>query len=89
MKKTLLTLAIIMASYSTYAQNTFPPSGNVGIGTASPLFPLDVQATTSGSFFHVMNNITTGYSSTLIYGQIIQSDSPIYDLVGLYNNTNI
>jgi hypothetical protein len=47
MKKTLLTLAVMMASYSTYGQNTYPwaASGSVGIGTISPEsgFQLDVN----------------------------------------------
>jgi hypothetical protein len=43
MKKTLLTLALAMASYCSYAQtNTFPGSGNVGIGTNSPSSKLDI-----------------------------------------------
>jgi hypothetical protein len=89
MKKTILTLAIALACYSTYAQtNTFPSSGNVGIGTTSPSFTLDVNGSTTASLFHVKNNIASSYSSTLIYGQMVQGDSPSYDLVGLYNNTN-
>jgi hypothetical protein len=47
MKKTLLTAAVIIASYSTYAQNTFPASGNVGIGTMSPQTNLHVFANIS------------------------------------------
>ncbi|MHB8209031.1 hypothetical protein [Mucilaginibacter sp.] len=36
MKKLLLTLSFAIMCFGTYAQNTFPSSGNVGIGTASP-----------------------------------------------------
>jgi hypothetical protein len=37
MKKLLLTLSLAVTGFATYAQtNTFPSSGNVGIGTTSP-----------------------------------------------------
>jgi len=44
MKKIILSLAIAMSSYCSYAQNVFPtPTGNVGIGTTSPNVPLHVS----------------------------------------------
>jgi hypothetical protein len=44
MKRIFITLIITIASYRSYAQNTFPtPSGNVGIGTATPTQPLQVN----------------------------------------------
>lgn len=47
MKKFILTLSIALASVCSFAQNTYPwPStGNVGIGTSTPAFPLDIQST--------------------------------------------
>jgi len=36
MKKIILSLAIAMSSYCSYAQNIFPSTGNVGIGTVDP-----------------------------------------------------
>jgi len=36
-------LMIISAPLTVFAQNTFPSSGNVGIGTASPVLPLQVN----------------------------------------------
>jgi hypothetical protein len=36
MKKIILSLAIAMSSYCSYAQNIFPSTGNVGIGTTNP-----------------------------------------------------
>jgi hypothetical protein len=42
MKKSLLSLVIVLSSYSSYAQNTFPSSGSVGIGTPTPNSKLTV-----------------------------------------------
>ncbi|SHM16762.1 hypothetical protein [Mucilaginibacter sp. OK098] len=53
MKKTLFTIAIIAICYcSSHAQNTFPSTGNVGIGTTTPAANLsfkDVSADTGNS----------------------------------------
>ena len=44
MKKILGQFVIIfIIAQSIQAQNTFPPSGNVGIGTLSPAYPIDIQ----------------------------------------------
>ncbi|MBB5647112.1 hypothetical protein [Pedobacter cryoconitis] len=66
MKKTLLILAITIASQYSYAQtNIFPGSGNVGIGTLTPQGGLDIYSTTNTtttplislrSNFHVVGN---------------------------------
>lgn len=44
MKKLLFTLGIAFTSYCSYAQNTFPLSGNAGIGTTNPIAPLDINS---------------------------------------------
>jgi len=49
MKKILLTLAVALVGYCSYAQNTFPSSGNVGIGTTSPQSPLHIFQSASNS----------------------------------------
>ncbi|WCT13677.1 hypothetical protein [Mucilaginibacter jinjuensis] len=47
MKRFLLTLTIAVVGYCSYAQtNTFPSSGNVGIGTTSPVSDLQVSGLT-------------------------------------------
>ncbi len=43
MKKILLAITGVIAAYNSYAQNTLPPSGSVGIGTTNPFGPLTVQ----------------------------------------------
>ena len=54
-RKLLFTLLSILASTAIYAQsNTFPTTGNVGIGTTSPTSPLNLQSTT-GSRGLVLN----------------------------------
>ncbi len=41
MKKTIILMALVLTSaVPLFAQNIFPPSGNAGIGTASPAAPL-------------------------------------------------
>jgi hypothetical protein len=61
MKKTLLTLVIALAGYCSYAQtNTFPGSGNVGIGTTSPITLFDVKLTTN-QHIQFLSNVNGGY----------------------------
>jgi hypothetical protein len=54
---------ILLSSINGYAQNTFPASGNVGIGTNSPVFPLDVHTNVNGTTAVQFTNDNTGSSA--------------------------
>ncbi len=53
MKKTILLFAFIGAIFGMQGQNTFPNSGNVGIGTTNPQYKLHVHSTTAPSFMEM------------------------------------
>jgi hypothetical protein len=72
MKKIFSTLAISISAYWSFAQtNTFPSSGNVGIGTTSPVVNLDIRGATfiattdfaigsTGSNIQIDQGVSTG-----------------------------
>jgi hypothetical protein len=61
MKKIFVILLIATSSYCSYAQNTFPATGNVGIGTTSPAAKLNV--TGAQEAIRVTGIGTTGVAS--------------------------
>lgn len=66
MRKIILFLLSILSSYAM-AQNTFPATGNVGIGKTNPQFNLDVNGNTNingQSWFSYGNISMSGYSWT-------------------------
>jgi hypothetical protein len=66
MKSISLTfITLIAINICAYAQNTFPPNGNVGIGTNNPASTLEVQNAMSG---WLMNLRTTAYNPGDING---------------------
>ena len=67
----MIGFALLLASVAPpnlWGQNTFPSSGNVGIGTASPGFPLEIEATSGGPV--ISGFIPNGGTSNewIIYG---------------------
>ncbi|WP_299441939.1 hypothetical protein [uncultured Aquimarina sp.] len=52
MRKSLFFLCVLVSSMNVFGQtNTFPPDGNVGIGTTSPTKKLDVNGSIAGQSF--------------------------------------
>lgn len=60
MKTAYLTLfALISVIYLCKAQNTFPDSGNVGVGTKSPAYPLHIISSNGASVLNLQNTDNT------------------------------
>ncbi|TAM97333.1 MAG: hypothetical protein EPN39_11550 [Chitinophagaceae bacterium] len=72
MKKILLFILFIPFYDTSFAQNTFPPSGNVGIGTTSPLSPLDILG--NSPTLYIRNTVP----STSVVKLVPYSDGTIY-----------
>jgi hypothetical protein len=66
MKKAFLTLVMAAACYGSYAQNTFPPSGFVGVGTLSPGDNFTAAAPSGTTQINIarFENSTNGYYTT-------------------------
>lgn len=92
MRKTILGLAFCSAAFSmnAFAQNTFPATGNVGVGTTAPGFPLQVLGSsaapnysgTLGSLFIGSSGASVGIGYYTPYYSWIQS----YGTLPLYLN---
>ncbi|MBK8848055.1 MAG: tail fiber domain-containing protein [Bacteroidetes bacterium] len=62
MRKKIFTLAIAsVATIASQAQNTFPSTGNVGIGTVTPTVRLDVFNATGGVAVQVKSNTASAF----------------------------
>ena len=87
MKKTLtLSALILLTSAYSHAQNAFPSTGNVGIGTTTPLNQLEIRLTSTGGISlgawnqpptaGAMRFVgTTGSNGTFNGGNIIGGDN--------------
>lgn len=69
MRKTFLGLAFCAAAFSmnAFAQNTFPASGNVGIGTTSPGVPLTVRGNSESPYDFDVINATATTNNFLVF----------------------
>jgi hypothetical protein len=98
MKKLVLIILPLFASCFSYAQNTFTNTGtNVGIGTVSPIFKLQVESTNAGvgrfssSLTGTTSNIVIVNGSNYNYGVmgvIRGSGNPGDDVFGLGFTSN-
>jgi hypothetical protein len=71
MKKLFTIAAILLASNALFAQNTYPwpSSGNIGIGTASPAFNLDVSSA-AATTLQIGTTTSTGNPNLIFKGSL-------------------
>lgn len=65
-KKTILFLATILSTSFVFGQNTFPPDGNVGIGTTTPISKFYIVDINGGIFFNGTNATYNRFKSTTV-----------------------
>ncbi|TAM94749.1 MAG: hypothetical protein EPN39_16775 [Chitinophagaceae bacterium] len=99
MKQTLFLQAFILSFFFVRAQNVFPSSGNVGIGTASPAGALDVHNAYYTGGYKFMDNVSPNPSVGFLnpiamavrQGKMEYSDEEFAyspDGVDIYDNNN-
>lgn len=80
-------LAVALTAFSAFGQNTFPQSGNVGIGTTTPAAPLHiVNSQNGGTVLRIDNPDTTDTSSYA--GLLLSQNGTIRALLGSLNDGN-
>ena len=62
-RTSLVLLAVALMTMSAIAQNTFPATGNVGIGTTTPNYALDIQAGATQDGFALETNNSSAYNA--------------------------
>jgi hypothetical protein len=77
-----LLLSFILLSTISFSQNTFPSSGNVGIGTTSPLTNLHVKGTSNPLLVEV-NASGTGIANTIGY-EVSNSNATTGNWAGVF-----
>lgn len=77
MKKIYFALFAILAGYYCAGQNTFPASGNVGIGTTSPIRALDIVSSTSTGNTPFINIVNTSGATPNSFGPGIVLDNRV------------
>ena len=96
MKNIILLLTFLTVYWVSEAQNVFPASGNVGIGTTSPAYPLDVIGDSRVTGKEYIANgeldLTSGGSTSDPYGYIsvtLPADGNSYSYYGLTRAGNL
>ncbi len=70
MKKLSFIVSLLLAANILSAQNTFPATGNVGIGTAAPAYNLDISSATNTTLRIGSTTVNTGYSNLIFKGSL-------------------
>ena len=87
MKHFVLVLLAFASFFAKGQTNTFPSSGNVGIGTLSPQWKLDVNGIIGINGVGVINTGNSNGSDIYINGRVIRNESTVYP-DGMYLNYN-
>jgi hypothetical protein len=80
----MLLSAVLFTAFSTYAQNLIQSTGNVGIGTITPAFPLDVYTSTNGTTAFQFTNNNTG---SLARTRFVINNGVNYAIINLNSTT--
>src|SRR5690606_20338836 len=97
MKTLFFFVGFLFFVFSVNSQNTFPSSGNVGIGTTSPSSKLEVKSSANTNSEIHINTTTAGNKSTIRFQDAgtatwgFLSNYPVsgkFSLYNYYNNSN-
>jgi hypothetical protein len=69
MKKLSILILLTLTTSTLLAQNTFPATGNVGIGIAVPLYNVDVSSG-ANTTLKIGSTVNTGYSDLIFKGSL-------------------
>ncbi len=84
--KALLIAGLSSLFYNTEAQNTFPSTGNAGIGTTSPTSSLEVAVTSTLGAKLRNRNVSTTADGTILFDMVNSSNIMWRQAVGGKNN---
>lgn len=89
MKKRIFLIGLIGISFGVKAQNTFPATGNVGIGTTAPDAKLEIGNRNHGSMTGITNAFFTGTHFNLsLYSDQIYSSNGITGIISFGSKYN-
>ncbi|KAA1244074.1 hypothetical protein [Aquimarina sp. RZ0] len=88
MKKTILTMLLATTFIGVKAQNTFPTTGKVGIGTSSPSAPLEINQTENSNADRALL-ISEPNNSQKIYLHLADNANGEYGYFHLGGTTNL